>query len=108
MKKSTLIAFVALMFVALAGCHKKVIQNKNTPIYTLVNYKVVEINKNGSFKVSLQDDAGKIFKDMQFSTNCDLWKDVKVGSTIQLPTATISAGMLSWVEIQSNSACTHL
>lgn len=99
MKKLFSLFFVATIF-SLTGCERAVVESTK-----VVTYKIIDVKRPKHFRVSLQDETGRIYKKVSVSKHCNRWREVKVGSTVRLTTDIMKRGEDRWIDIHARSIC---
>jgi len=84
----------------LAGCEVAEVESRK-----VVTYKIVDIKRPKHFRVSLQDETGRVFKNVSVSKHCNRWREVKLGSMINLTTDIMKRGEERWVDIHASFVC---
>jgi hypothetical protein len=96
--KKIIYAFIAML--VLSGCEHAVVESRE-----VVTYKIVDVKRPKHFRVSLQDNNGRIFKNLSVSKHCNRWREVQVGSMINLTTDVMKLGDERWIDIHARSIC---
>lgn len=92
--------FFCAMLVLLTGCEKTVVESQSIQTYT-----IVDIKRPKHFRISLKDNTGRIFKDVAVSKHCNRWREVKVGTVVQLNTMILKKAEERWMKIQAQEIC---
>lgn len=108
MKNSTLLFWLILpiiiivLFFATFKVDKTIVEST-----TIKTYTIVDIKRPKHFRVSLQDERGRIFQTVAVSKHCNRWREVKLGTVVQLPTSimTKESGKERWIDIEARSIC---
>lgn len=99
--KKTLFLIISSVLL-LTGCDKRVVESTEVKKYT-----IVDIKSPKHFRVSLQDESGRIFKTVSVSKHCNRWREVQLNSIVYLPTTimTTESKKSRWIEINAKAVC---
>ena len=97
MKKILCLIFAV---ATLSGCEKAVVESRK-----VVTYKIVDIYRPKHFRVSLEDTNGRVFKSVSVSKHCNRWREVKLGSIVNLTTDVMKRGDERWIDIHASGIC---
>lgn len=99
MKKIQLLMLLISSLV-LTGCEKTVVESQSIKSYT-----IIEIKRPKHFRVSLKDKDGRVFKNVGVSKHCNRWKEVQLGTVVELNTKILKRGDERWQEMETRSIC---
>lgn len=100
MNKLHKVLLTILVAISLAGCEKTVIESSK-----VVNYKIIDIKSPKHFRVTLQDNTGRVFQNVAVSKHCNRWREVQLNTKVSLVTDIMKRGNERWININALSIC---
>lgn len=91
---------LVILCLLLIGCKKAIVESS-----TIVTYKIIDIKRPKHFRVTLQDQNGRIFQNVSVSKHCNRWREVQLNSQVSLVTDIMKRGNERWIDINARSIC---